>query len=209
MMFVTRSLALRNLSYSFEIALVLELKNTFPSVVDVVAVFPTLKFSLTFLCFFRIRQQICCQYRKYRNVQTLRILLTFSFFTRKFWRFSTTKQLLEAIFKASLSPDEYNISMNVMENCDGGTLDGMNISHKLTKVLNISSSVLVPRGENDDVDVLERNIQDMIKLPRTNAYHTQLVKYEAKSEVRTAPCLKAVENATKCQEWSQKGPNIL
>ena len=158
-------------------------KNTFPSVVDVVAVFP--------------------------NVQNLRILLTFSFFTRKFWRFSTTKQLLEAIFKASLSPDEYNISMNVMENCDGGTLDGMNISQKLTKVLNISSSVLVPRGENDDVDVLERNIQDMIKLPRTNAYHTQLVKYEEKSEVSTAPCLKTVENATKCQEWSQKGPNIL
>ncbi|CAB4032495.1 probable prolyl 4-hydroxylase 10, partial [Paramuricea clavata] len=71
-----------------------------------------------------------------------------------------------------------------MENCDGGTLDGMNISQKLTKVLNISSSVLVPRGENHDVDALESNIQDMIKLPRTNAYHTQLVKYEAKSEYK-------------------------
>jgi hypothetical protein len=74
--------------------------------------------------------------------------------------------------------------MNVNENCDGGTLEGINISQKLTKVLSVSSSVLVPRGENYEVDFLERYIKDVIGLPTTNAYHAQLVRYEEKSEVR-------------------------
>ena len=64
-------------------------------------------------------------------------------------------------------------------------MEGVNISKKLMTVLNFSSSVLVPRGENNNVDTLERYIRDVIGLPRTNAYHTQLVRYEAKSEVRS------------------------
>lgn len=104
-------------------------------------------------------------------------------FFRKLWKFSTTKQLLEAIYKASLSPDEYNISMNSQDSCDGGAMEGINVSRKLMTILNFSSSVLVPRGENVNVDVVERYIRDFIGLPRTNAYHTQLVKYEARSEV--------------------------
>ncbi|XP_028397289.1 uncharacterized protein LOC114521079 [Dendronephthya gigantea] len=101
--------------------------------------------------------------------------------TRKLWRFSTMKQLLDAIYKASLSPDEYNISLNAEESCDGGALEGLNIGKKLMKVLKFSSSVIVPRGENYQVDLLEKFIQDAIGLPVTNAYHTQLVNYDAKS----------------------------
>ena len=63
-------------------------------------------------------------------------------------------------------------------------MEGTNINRKLMTVLNFSSSVLVPRGENVNVDVLERYIRDVIGLPIANAYHTQLVKYEARSEVR-------------------------
>ena len=73
--------------------------------------------------------------------------------------------------------------MDARQKCDGGTLEGVNISRKMVKVLNFSSSVLVPRGENRAVDTIEGYIQDVLGLPRTNAYHTQLVKYEARSEV--------------------------
>ena len=75
--------------------------------------------------------------------------------------------------------------MNSLDNCDGGVMEGVNISKKLMTVLNFSSSVLVPRGENNNVDTLERYIWNVIGLPRTNAYHTQLVRYEAKNEVRS------------------------
>lgn len=92
-------------------------------------------------------------------------------------------QLLDAIHKASLSPDEYNISLNAEEYCDGGVLEGSNIGKKLTKVLKFSSSVIVPRGENYLVDFLERFIQNEIGLPLTNAFHTQLLNYDAKSGV--------------------------
>jgi hypothetical protein len=73
--------------------------------------------------------------------------------------------------------------MNANENCDGGILEGINISQKLRNVLNVSSSVLVPRGENREVDAIEEHIMGVIGLPRTNAYHTQLVKYQTQSEV--------------------------
>lgn len=73
--------------------------------------------------------------------------------------------------------------MNLMDSCDGGTIAGSNINQKLANVLNYSSSVLVPRGENHEVDALERLVSDSLGLPRTNAYHTQLVKYEESIEV--------------------------
>ena len=104
--------------------------------------------------------------------------------TRKHWKFSTTRQMLKAIHKASLSPDDYNVSMNANEECDGGTLEGVKINRKLRKVLKISSSVLVPRGESHEVDALEKYINNVLGLPKTNAYHTQLVKYQTQSEYK-------------------------
>lgn len=99
------------------------------------------------------------------------------------WKFGTTKQLLNAVHKASLSPSEYNISIDSSNRCDGGILDGVQAGEKLRKVLNFSSSVLVPRGESFLVDFVEKNIQRVFGLPRTNAFHTQLIRYQTNSEV--------------------------
>ena len=111
-------------------------------------------------------------------------ILVFIPISRKLWKFSTTRQMLKAIHKASLFPDEYNISINANEDCDGGTLEGIKINQKLRNVLKISSSVLLPRGENHEVDALEKYINNVLGLPITNAYHTQLVKYQTQSEVK-------------------------
>ena len=95
--------------------------------------------------------------------------------------------MLKAIHKASLFPDEYNISINANEDCDGGTLEGIKTNQKLKNVLKINSSVLVPRGENHEIDALEKYINNVSGLPRTNAYHTQLVKFQTPSEVKIQP----------------------
>lgn len=100
------------------------------------------------------------------------------------WKFSTIKQLLEAVYKSSLSPNEYNIFLDLSSDCDGGRLEGSEIGEKLAKVLNFSSSVLVPRGESAFVDFVEERIQKVTGLPRTNAFHSQLIKYQTNSEVK-------------------------
>ncbi|XP_046862556.1 probable prolyl 4-hydroxylase 3 isoform X2 [Xenia sp. Carnegie-2017] len=101
---------------------------------------------------------------------------------KKLWKFATSRQLLETIHQSFLSPHEYKLDFCKQYDCDEVSITGENIDEKLLYNISFSSSVLLARGENSLVDLLEGIIEEKLGLPKTNAYHTQLVKYRINSE---------------------------
>jgi hypothetical protein len=95
------------------------------------------------------------------------------------WCFNDEMWLNEVMDASKIK--QYQVRQSYDEYHDYTCVEGDKVSELFPKQLKYSSAVLLPRGENINVDQIEIKVGQW-GLPVENAYHTQLLKYRGNEE---------------------------
>lgn len=81
------------------------------------------------------------------------------------------------------------------------------VHERLSEKFPYSTASLVPRGEHEGLDALEKKLEEQLGLPKDNAYHSQLIKYKEGEQVSPgliamfAAALNATCRAVRQHSW--------